>query len=541
MRTLKAVFVGLLIAVGVTVFVIGATHTPPPPPPGRTVIQYWEKWTGDEGVAMQGIVDDFNATVGKEKNIYVQWVNMSSIDQKTMVAIAGGVPPDVAGLWDTQLDDFAAANALEPLDELAAAHGIGPQTYKPIFWKACTSYKNHLWGLISTPASVALFYNKQSFIDHAADLRAAGLDPDRPPQTLDELDKYAYALTTFQPGGTGSERRIKASGFLPMEPGWYVTVMAYWFGGELFDPASRQLLLNSPANVRAFDWMAGYAKQYGKDAVTEFHSGVSNFASAENPFFTGNSAMVQQGPWMANFMENLAPKMNRWHVSPEKLQREKDFDKLTDGMSRQDVTTLLGEGVADAKDPLTFTWDAGIKTIDITFDASGHLVNKQMQYIPATERQKLTQWGAVPFPSAIPGLKDVTYCPYDVLVIPRGSKHKAEAFEFLAYVTRQDVMEKLCSEHCKNSPLRNVSEHFIKYHPNPYIQVFDDLANSPNAHTVPPIPIWPAVNDELTVASQKCYLLTQTPQQALDQAQNRCDARWSNFEKIQTMRGEGNP
>lgn len=65
-----------------------------------TIVQYWEKWTGVEEISMQQIVDDFNNTVGKEKHIYVQMLSMSDIDQKTLVATAAGVPPDVAGLWD---------------------------------------------------------------------------------------------------------------------------------------------------------------------------------------------------------------------------------------------------------------------------------------------------------------------------------------------------------------------------------------------------------------------------------------------------------
>ena len=49
------------------------------------------------------IVDWFNNTVGKEKGIYVQYLSMSSINQKTLVSTAAGVPPDVAGLWDHQV------------------------------------------------------------------------------------------------------------------------------------------------------------------------------------------------------------------------------------------------------------------------------------------------------------------------------------------------------------------------------------------------------------------------------------------------------
>ncbi len=47
---------------------------------------------------MRVIVDDFNNTVGAEKGIYVRYVSSSTINQKTLVATAAGVPPDIAGL-----------------------------------------------------------------------------------------------------------------------------------------------------------------------------------------------------------------------------------------------------------------------------------------------------------------------------------------------------------------------------------------------------------------------------------------------------------
>ena len=125
------------------------------------------------------------------------------------------------------------------------------------------------------------------------------------------------------------------------------------------------------------------------------------------------------------------------------------------------------------------------------------------------------------------------------LTIPRGSKHKREAFEFIAYVNRQEVMEKLCAMHCKNSPLRSVSRQFIDFHPNPYIEVFEDAAKSPNAFSLPQIPIWPEINDELTVASQKAYLLEQSPAEALRVAAERLQAKWDYYRAVERRRRRG--
>src|SRR5439155_24067567 len=89
-------------------------------PDGFTVVDYWEKWTGNEATQMQQIVDDFNLTVGQEKKIFVRYLSITAVDKKTLISTAAGVPPDVAGLWDAQAAQFADLDALEPLDQLAA-------------------------------------------------------------------------------------------------------------------------------------------------------------------------------------------------------------------------------------------------------------------------------------------------------------------------------------------------------------------------------------------------------------------------------------
>src|SRR3954447_15313500 len=76
-------------------------------PDGVTVVQYWEKWQGAEADAMRAVVSDFNDTVGKEKKIYVQYISLANVQYKTLAATAGGVPPDIAGLWPAQVIQYS--------------------------------------------------------------------------------------------------------------------------------------------------------------------------------------------------------------------------------------------------------------------------------------------------------------------------------------------------------------------------------------------------------------------------------------------------
>jgi ABC-type glycerol-3-phosphate transport system substrate-binding protein len=308
------------------------------------------------------------------------------------------------------------------------------------------------------------------------DLRQAGLDPDRPPRTLEALDRYAAVLDEFEtlPGGF---KRIRRSGFLPNEPGWYITFIGYWFGAPIYDEATDRILLTDPRMVKAFDWIQSYSRRLGKDSLGEFKSGFGAWDSTQNAFIATTVAMEMQGPWMTQTFEKFRPAMNRW-------KRPKS-------------------------------------------EESGLTVE---------QRRDNCEWGVAPFPSAVPGLDDVTYVNFDVLMIPKGAKHKKEAFEFMAFVNSQEEAEKFNMLDCQDSPLRRVSRQFLENHPNPYIEVFERLMAGPHAYGVPHCPIWPEVGAELDNAVQRVTLLQATPEQALQDAQQRVDEKYREFKERQRMR-----
>lgn len=266
---------------------------------GHVVIKYWDKWTGFEADAMRVVVDDFNAS---QDRIRVEYSSVSQIDRRLMLATAGGVPPDVAGIWAINLPVYAENNALTPLDTLARKAGIIESDYIPVFWKLC-NYRNHLWALPSTPSSTALIYNKKMF-------REAGLDPDKPPRTIEELEAFNAKLT--RRSGSG---RLEKIGHMPEEPGWWNGLWGYWFGGSMVEGESR-ITANSPENLEAYRWVQSYPERFGPENLLAMRDGFGNFASPQNPFFTGRVAMILQGVWIYNFIKNYAPPDFEWGVAP---------------------------------------------------------------------------------------------------------------------------------------------------------------------------------------------------------------------------------
>ncbi len=260
-------------------------------------LKYWEKWTGIEKDAMQAIVDDFNRSQTK---IHVEYLAISAVNQKTLVAIAGGNPPDIAGLWAQDVVDFGDKQALLPLDELARGTSVDAKRFLPAFWDMGV-YQGRLLGVLAVPAVTALHWNKRLF-------REAGLDPDVPPRSIAELDAYAERLTQVKDG------RITQMGFLPSDPPWWQFFWPQFFGGKLWD-GDKKVLLDSPENRIAYNWIQGYAKRNGVAALQTLSAGFGNFASAQNPFLSQKTAMVFQGVWMANYIQTFAPNLE-WGAAP---------------------------------------------------------------------------------------------------------------------------------------------------------------------------------------------------------------------------------
>lgn len=272
-------------------------------PPDRTVVRYWEKWTGVEALAMQEIVDEFNRTVGAAEHIWVDYNAVSNVDQRLKIATAGGDPPDVAGLYDYAVPQFAEFGALTPLDDLVAkSAAIDPNVFKPIWIEICT-HDAQLYALPSAPYTIALYYNRRLF-------RAAGLDPNQPPRTIAELDAYSRALTRRGPDGKITQLGFTVS---PKMLGWWHWVWPCFFGAEMWD--GEAFHLDTPAGRAAYEWIHARRAEYGFDDITTFESGAGAIEGAQNPFLSEQIAMVFQGPWIANWVRQYTPDLD-YGVAP---------------------------------------------------------------------------------------------------------------------------------------------------------------------------------------------------------------------------------
>lgn len=300
---------------------------------GRIVVTYWEKWTNFEADAMRDVVNAFNK---KQDKIFVEYLSVSGISDKTIQSVSGGIPPDIAGLFGPNTAQYAFNNAVMPLDELCRENGITPDQYIKVYWDMC-NYKGTLYALPTMPASTALHYNAKMLAD-------AGLDPAKPPQTFEELDAMDEKVAVIK------GKSIEKMGFLPSEPGWWNWSWPYYFGGNLWNGKDK-ITMTSPEVIRAYTWMANYAKKYGPSTVTAYKQGFGGFDSPQNAFIDGKIASVNQGVWMNNFIRKYNPKMD-WRAVP--FPHPADRPDLADGTVIDLDILVIPRGAKHPKEAFEF-------------------------------------------------------------------------------------------------------------------------------------------------------------------------------------------
>ena len=153
---------------------------------------------GDAAKLMEDLCAQYNE---ENPDVVVEPVYTGNYDDtvtKIQTAIQGGTPPDVFVSLATQRFTMASTGMAMPLDDLIAADEDGEEYIKdflPGFME--DSYVDgKIYSIPFQRSTEIMYYNKDLF-------RAAGLDPEQPPKTWDEVVEYAQKLTNDKTKGVG--------------------------------------------------------------------------------------------------------------------------------------------------------------------------------------------------------------------------------------------------------------------------------------------------------------------------------------------------
>lgn len=264
------------------------------------LLRVWIQW-GDNPAQIQELFDKYT----KESGIKVE-VTAPLEEDKILPALTGSDPPDVLVLSGGDLvKSYAKEGMVAELTDVIKTGGIDLNDIFPAPLEQCKA-GDKIWCLPWGTDMYALFWNKDLF-------EAAGLDPETPPQTLEELVEFSDKLTKV-----GADGKLEQIGFLPDQAWGHSDLYIRMFGGFWYSEDGTHVTANSQPVIDALTWQQQFYTKYGVDEVLAFSSGWGDaYMSPDYPFYTGKLAMYVDGEWMTgpNFISQFKPEQS-YGVAP---------------------------------------------------------------------------------------------------------------------------------------------------------------------------------------------------------------------------------
>jgi sn-glycerol 3-phosphate transport system substrate-binding protein len=241
-------------------------------------IVWWHAFGGTNGEALNRMVDAFNKSQSK---ITVEAVFQGTYDDalaKLNSALASNSAPALIQVFDIGQRYMIDSGEIVPMQAFVDRDKYDTSDFEA----AVINYyrvQNTLYSMPYNSSSSILYYNKEAF-------REAGLDPDKPPTTFDQVTEYAKKLT--KKDATGQTVRY---GFHQAIYGWlfeqYMAVSGGFYAdnGNGRDARATKVLYNDEKGKAILDWWKA-----GVDGGYFWNPGIDNDGSA-NAFNAGKSAM----------------------------------------------------------------------------------------------------------------------------------------------------------------------------------------------------------------------------------------------------------
>ncbi len=240
----------------------------------------WQTYNDEENPVFKEIVAQFEES---HPGVTIEIVRLpfAGAEPKIMTALTTNTEPDIARVDVSFLAKLATRNALYDITPLVPAEFRGE--ILPVALQSCIM-NDRLWGLPDQTNGLCLFYNREHF-------RRAGLDPDRPPQTWDELIEYGKQLTDKDEGvfGVGVRNSL-----------WWSLPFFYTYGAELLNEDGTRCLLASDEGVAAFQLKVDLYQKHGIEGGAWRAGGIQNDLGFQN----GRYAMILNGPWAVKTLES---------------------------------------------------------------------------------------------------------------------------------------------------------------------------------------------------------------------------------------------
>jgi sn-glycerol 3-phosphate transport system substrate-binding protein len=243
---------------------------------GRVEVLFWHSMGGVNGDALQRMADGFNTS---QETYYVRPVFQGAFAdslKKLVSSFGTSSMPALIQLDDIQLRFMVDSEATVPIQALIDEEGAAAVSLDDFEPRAIAYYTldGKLQAMPFNLSGPVLYYDKDAFLD-------AGLDPDRPPSTFDEVREYSERLVRRDSRG-----RIERNGIALNISAWYFEQMLakqgalYANNGNGRERIATEVRFDGPAGQEVLTWWrdmvaSGLATNVGQQGLQALLSVVS--------------------------------------------------------------------------------------------------------------------------------------------------------------------------------------------------------------------------------------------------------------------------
>ena len=224
---------------------------------------------------VDGLVADFEAA---NPDIDVEAIyagNYNDARIKALAALQSGEPAQLSVMFSIDIYDLIEQDAIVAFDDIIETDE--ERQWLASFYPALMQNGQTLgktWGIPFQRSTIVMYYNKDMF-------RAAGLDPEYPPATWDELTKAAKALTDADKGQYGL--MIPSTGY----PYWMFGALTKQNGQVLMNGDGNETYFDHPAVVEALEYWRALGAEHGV-----MPEGTIEWGTLRQNFLEGKTAMM---------------------------------------------------------------------------------------------------------------------------------------------------------------------------------------------------------------------------------------------------------
>ena len=261
--------------------------------PEVVTIEYWQYFFEARQDAMNRLIQKFQAENPNIRVIHNSEIPYAEFRDKVAASVPAGVGADVITLFYGWLPAWIDAGYLVPLPEDEFPPSWIEGNFTPLV--KGVKFQGKYWALPTAVRTLSLFWNKDLFT-------AAGLDPEKPPQTLDEFVDIAKKTTKLDDAGNYLVEG-HAVGMDAQAHHWFREVLVRQFGGQPFSEDNRKVTWNSEAGCEAWKWLTAFDTDY-KTGSNDLYDGTTN------AFLQGKEALHIDGSFRLGTIARNAPDLN---------------------------------------------------------------------------------------------------------------------------------------------------------------------------------------------------------------------------------------